>query len=973
MSIRALLAVVWILLPAAAAAQPVLAGRVLHADLPVPGATVTAARDGRSIATTTDEHGAFEFPALEPGPWTLTIEMRGFTRVTRDVTIPFADGALAIALTMRPYEEIVTRGATASSWPSPEKTAAAPAQTAIDTAQILTGSLVNGAATAFAQPRAIGNNRPRPNPLYAGNVTVALGNSAWNARPFSFGGSAPIPDYANAQIGAGFSGPLRIPFLLRDGPLTQLSFQHGVQHTATTQSGLMPSRAERDGDLSTRAAATIRDPLTGLPFPGNVIPAERIVPQAAALLGLYPLPTGTTAGGANFLRPIVNGSTTDVLQLSMNKPLSPRTTVGGSLSYQRAQMETVNLFGFTDTSENTSVTTGLTWTRRFSTRLNMRASYQFTSTGSTTTPFFANRINVSGEAGIAGNDQDPRNWGPPTIAFPDVSDLRDGVYQDSRRVSHVISGQAQYRRGRHNLTFGADARLHRIDLLTQTDPRGTLSFTGAATGDALADFLLGIPATSTIGYGNASARIAGGVYDAYVSDDFRFGAGVTFELGLRWEYESPYTERDGRLATLDVVPDFSSVAVVTGAAPEGPLTGTHYPASLVSRDRFGFQPRVGVSWRPDLASSLVIRGGYGIYRNLGVYQSIGTLLAQQPPFATTFNVPNSAETQLTLANPFPTSLPSRTTFAVDPEYRTALLHSWQVSMQGDLPASLTVLAMYSGERGLRLTQAFLPNTYPIGALDPCAACPAGFTYVTSGGTSIRHSLQLMVRRRLYAGFTTTLTYTLAKSTDNAATFSNTSIAPGSLAVAQDWLDLGAERGPSAFDQRHVVSVDAQYTTGVGIMGGTLLDGFWGRLYKDWTITGVVNAGSGLPATPVSFAVVPGTGTVGVRPSLTGQPTAPLEPGSYANAAAFVAPEPGTWGDAGRNSIRGPATFGFDLTVARVFRLKGRRTLEARVAATNVLNRVTFTAIDRIITSPQFGRPTSANQMRRVQLLFRFGF
>jgi hypothetical protein len=735
----------------------------------------------------------------------------------------------------------------------------------------------------------------------------------------------------------------------------------------------MPSRVEREGDLSGRTTMAIRDPLTGLPFPGNVIPPDRIVPQASSLLALYPLPTGSTGGGANFLRPIVNGSTTDVVQVSMTQPLSPRTTVSGSFSYQGGQTDAVNLFGFTDTGESSSMTAGLSWSRRFSTRLNVRASYQFTSADTTATPFFAYRANVSGEAGIAGNDQEPRNWGPPTIAFPDVSDLRDGVYQDTQRLSHVVGGQVQYRSGRHSFTFGADARLHRIDLLTQTDPRGTLSFTGAATGDALADFLLGIPATSTIGHGNASARIAGGVYDAYLSDDFRVGAGLTFELGLRWEYESPYTERDGRLANLDVLPDYSSVAVVTGAEPEGSLTGTRYPASLVSRDRLGFQPRLALSWRPSLASSLVIRGGYGIYRNLGVYQSIGTLLAQQPPFSTAFSVPNSPETRLTLANPFPPSVPSETTFAVDPGYRTAMLHSWQVSLQRDLPASLTTMVMYSGERGLRLTRAFLPNTYPPGALNPCATCPAGFTYVTSGGTSIRHGLQLMLRRRLSAGFTTTMTYTLASSIDDAATFSNTSIAPGSLALAQNWLDLGAERGPSAFDQRHVVSVDAQYTTGVGIMGGTLLDGIWGRIYRDWTITGVLNAGSGLPATPVSFRVVPGTGTVGVRPSLTGEPIAPVDSGSYANPAAFVAPDPGTWGDAGRNSIRGPATFGFDLTVARVFRLHRRRTLEARVAATNVLNRVTFTAIDRIITSPQFGRPTSANQMRRVQLLFRFGF
>jgi hypothetical protein len=633
----------------------------------------------------------------------------------------------------------------------------------------------------------------------------------------------------------------------------------------------------------------------------------------------------------------------------------------------------VNVFDFTDTSRQSSITAGVAWTRRFGTRLNVRANYQFTSADSTLTPFFANRINVSGDAGITGNDQHPLNWGPPTIAFPDIADLRDGNYQRSTRISHLIGAEAQLRRGRHQITFGADARLHRSEILTQSDPRGTLTFTGAATGSAFADFLLGIPKTSAIGVSHEHARLLGGVYDAYVNDSFRVAPGLTLEMGVRWEYESPYAERDGRLANLDVVPGFGAVATVVGSDPVGALTGAAYPPSLIQSDRRGFQPRLGISWRPWLTSSLVIRGGYGLYRNLGVYQSIGTLLAQQPPFSTTFSVQNSVENPLSLANPFPATIPSSTTFAADPDYRTAQLQSWQLTVQRDLPASLTVLVAYFADRGTHLTQAFLPNTYAPGASNPCSSCPSGFTYLTSGGASTRNAGQVTLRRRLYAGFMASISYTLAKSTDNAATFSNTTVSPGSLSVAQDWLDLNAERGPSSFDQRHLMSVDMQYTTGVGIRGGTLVDSIWGTLYKDWTVTAQFSTGTGMPVTPVFFAAVPGSGVVGIRPSLTGQPIATNQTGSYANPAAFMAPAPGTWGDAGRNSIRGPSTYSFDMSVARAFRLRRRMTLEWRLAATNLLNRVTFTAIDRITTSPQFGQPTSANQMRRIQMLFRFGF
>jgi hypothetical protein len=214
-------------------------------------------------------------------------------------------------------------------------------------------------------------------------------------------------------------------------------------------------------------------------------------------------------------------------------------------------------------------------------------------------------------------------------------------------------------------------------------------------------------------------------------------------------------------------------------------------------------------------------------------------------------------------------------------------------------------------------------------------------------------------------------YTIARATDDAASFANRVLTPASLSIAQDWRNLDAERGPSPFDQRHVVSAQFQYTTGVG--AGTFAEGMRGALFNDWTITSQVNAGSGLPSTPVVFVALPGTGSVGVRPSKTGEPVAPTTSGSYANPAAFTAPLPGEWGDAERNSVRGPGQFSLDLSVSRVFRLVGRMNVEWRVASTNPLNVVTFAAINTVVGSPQFGFPTRANAMRRVHMTLRLRF
>ena len=943
--------------PAAETIASDLAGRVVFSGVAVPGVTVTAIRGDHSVPTVSDEGGVFRFANLDDGPWTLRVEMRGFVTATRDVTLPLAEPPLVIALTMRPYEAIVTRGSTAAG---SSKTAPQPASVEVDatppdTADIINGSVINGAATAFAQPRAFGNNRPRQAPRYTGGVNAVLGNSVWNARPYSFSGATPsLPSYDDLQLGVTLGGPLKIPWLLSNGPQTFVNYQHGVHHSATTQSALMPTAAEREGN--------------------GVIPPARISRSATSLLAYYPLPNIEGVDGTNFQTALLSKTTQDNLQVSATKSLTRRTTLTGSMAIQRTITDTDDIFDFTDRSRLSSLNASANLARQFSLRLILRFRYQFTRSDSEVTPFFANRTNVSADAGISGNSQDPLNWGPPALSFPDLAGLRDANYHRSTVDTHTGGGELAVRRGTHNVTMGGDVRWNGVDVSSELNPRGTLSFTGAITGDAFADFLIGVPSTSAIAFGNRNSRLRGVAYDAYVTDDWRVTPGLTLNLGVRWEYEAPFTEVSGGLVNLDVAPAFTAISPVVASNPVGSLTGSTYPASLLRPDRRGIQPRVAASWRPVLGSSLILRASYGIYRNLGVYQPLAILLTQQPPISNTFALQNSLETPLTLANPFPSSLPSTSnTFAVDPEFRPGYAHTWQASVQRDLPASLTVIAAYLGARGSQLMQAFLPNTYPAGAENPCPDCPSGFVYVTSTGSSLRNAGQFTVRRRLHHGFTATVQYTIAKTTDDAATFSNTAVTPSSLAVAQDWLNLAAERGPSSFDQRHLVSVQFQYTTGMGTGGGTLVEGARGVLFKDWTITSQLNAGSGLPLTPISFLTVAGTGFVGVRARLTGVSPDAEPPGYYANPAAYTTPLPGSWGDAGRNSIRGPSQFSLDMSVSRVFRLGGTWNLEWRVAATNVFNRVTFATIDTIVTSPQFGLPTVANPMRRIQTSFRLRF
>ena len=309
---------------------------------------------------------------------------------------------------------------------------------------------------------------------------------------------------------------------------------------------------------------------------------------------------------------------------------------------------------------------------------------------------------------------------------------------------------------------------------------------------------------------------------------------------------------------------------------------------------------------------------------------------------------------------------------MDPDFRVSYAHTWQISLQRDLPASLTVIATYLGTRGRHLMQEFVPNTYPAGAANPCATCPTGFVYLASNGHSTRNAGQLQLRRRLRSGLTATAQYTFAKAEDNAASFAGADLS--GTAIAQDWRNLDGEWGRSSFDQRHQLTTSFEYTTGMGASGGALLTGKKGSFYKGWTVTGQLTVGSGLPLTPVYLGSLAGTGVIGaIRADYTGVPIDPVPSGYYLNPAAFAPPAAGRWGTAARNSITGPSQFSFNTGLARTMLWGNRLTFEWHLDATNILNRVTYSSVNTTVSSPQFGLPSRANQMRKVQTSLRMRF
>jgi hypothetical protein len=986
----------------------------------VPGATVTATQGEKKLVAITDPMGAYVFPDLPEGTWPLEIEMLGFAKLQGDTStsvwelkmLPIEEIKAAVPLEVAHSEPAAPAPAPAAPAPAPANAkppaAAATRQTGFQrtevnqagntgsTAQpsteapatssafanasqdelnqraadglLINGSVNNGAASPFAQLGGFGNNRRGLRPLYNGGFGLIIDNSSLDARSFSLTGqNTPKPAYNRITGSFNFGGPLKIPgWINNNGPNFFVGYQRIQNRNAVTATGRMPTSLERGGDFSESLSAlgqpvTVIDPLDGLPFNANIVSAGRISPQAQSLLTYFPLPNFNGNARYNYQIPIINAMHSDSLQTNLNKAISQKNQLFGNFAMQSTRSGGQNIFGFLDNTRSLGITTAINWTLRPAPRFSATFRYQFSRLSTRSTPFFANHLNVAGAAGITGNNQDPINWGPPTLSFAGgTSSMSDGQFSSNRNQTSTVSYSSFWNRGRHNLTFGGDMRRQLFNVLSQQDPRGTFAFTGAAAGVDFADFLLGIPDTSSIAFGNADKYFRQTVFDGFVQDDWRVNGALTLNGGARWEYETPIRELYGRLVNLNIAPGFSGVAPVVGN-------------DLVHPDKIGLQPRLAFAWRPIAASSLIVRGSYGVYRNTNVYQSIAVQMAQQSPLSKSLSVQNTPANPLTLANGFiQVQGITPNTFAIDPHFRIGYAQNWTLSIQRDLPAALQMTATYLGTKGTRLPQEFLPNTFPSGAISP-----SGYIFLTSNGNSTREAGQIQLRRRLRSGLTATLQYTYAKALDNAPLMPSgqvVTVSQGGASIAQNWLDLAGERSRSNFDQRHQMTLQAQYTSGSGVQGGALLTGWKGALLKEWTLAESLTIGSGLPLTPVYFSAVPGTGVTGnLRPDVTGSSVNAAPPGLFLNPAAFCTPAPGSWGNAGRNSITGPSQFALNATLGRTFPWGDRFNVDLKVDATNLLNHVTFSSWNTIVNNAQFGLPNNVNAMRTLQTTLRVRF
>ena len=848
----------------------------------------------------------------------------------------------------------------------------------------------NGQFAAFG-------NRRRTQPKYTGSVFLDVTNSALNAAPYSLNGlTAPKPSSGSGRFGFNAGGPLRIPKLITsDKYLLYVNYTGQRARSGNSLTSSVPTLAERAGDFSqamATTAVTIYDPLSGAPFPGNTIPAARFNPAAVGLLTYFPLPTypGIVQ---NYRLVTSTPRVSDSLGVRLNVPLTNKDRVNFNQQYNRNGSKSQQLFGYKDTTSGYGLSASAGWNHSFKPRFNNSLNITFSRNISKLAPYFAYTDNVAAALGITGTSQDPINYGPPSLSFTNFGGLSDGSASVSRNQTTNVTDSITYVvRRQHNLTFGVGYRRLQQNSLSYANSRGSFSFSGlltsqidskgqpaAGTGFDFADFLLGLPQTSSLRLGSANNYFRGWAANWYAQDDWRVRPGLSINVGLRYEYFAPYTELQGHLANLDLSPQRNAVAVVTPANSAGPYSG-NYPSSLVNPDKNNYSPRLGFAWRPSQKHARVVRGDYSIFFSGSSYGGFAASMASQPPFAKNASLSTSTANPLTLENGFPVQ-PSQTitnTYGIDKNYKLSYAQTWSLALQQTFPRGLLVELEYIGTKGTGLAITEQPNraapgSSPLNAQQQLQIGNAtGFSYLTSQGNSIFHAGQARITRRFGRGVSANALYTFSKSIDDASSFTG-----GGGTVVQFPQDLRLERGLSTFDQRHKLTLGYMLSSPVGIRGLWRNGGWKTKAFTGWTLNGNFAATSGTPLTAKvsgNLANTGGTAAFGTgRAQATGEG---INAGNfpYFNLGAFTTPPAGQYGNAGRDTIPGLFQIGLNGSLNRAFRFGDtRRQLQLRLSANNALNHVVVTNIGTTFNASNYGLPTAASGTRNVTLTLRFNF
>lgn len=816
------------------------------------------------------------------------------------------------------------------------------------------------------------------------------------------------------EFGGTIGGPIKHDKLFFFGDYQGQRFDTPTSIGATS---LMTSQ-ERAGDFS--QFLTLASPVQlynptlvangqRAPFAGNIIPAAQLSPVALNIVtnSAYPLPTGSTLNN-NYLyanHTYINGDQGDV---KVDYNLSANDRIFGRYSHSTiTNPNTNNVPIFYDSFANYPTHNGvLNWTRTLSPTIVNEARFGVNYV------FVNNGAAIHGASGLAqtvGLPDIPSSFLPAmsfsggyaaTIGNSDIYQLfADAViqYEDTVHIS----------KGSHNMNAGFEGWRQRIDTFYSGNNgrAGTFTFdgrytagpnqnavAGAGSGQAEADFMLGLPSEIGSGVNGGTWGQRANVLAAFFTDTWRASKTLTLNLGLRWELHTPWVEVHNRETNFGLISGTPYIAGTSGCAYNN-CDALYNSYNGITN----FQPRLGLAWTP--LKDTVFRASYTLSSYL---EGTGTNLRPtiNPPFAhetdanyTSMGYPGStldqgfSTLQGTAANPYAGALLR----VWDPNVRPALSNQWNLSVQHQFAGTTTLQLAYVGQKS---THLMVPMPYAQlqlnanGVVTPSpylsgnpALAGDQISGTASNGNQSYNALQAVFKKSLSNGLEYSVAYTYSKCmTDSSGYYGSWGgQATPTSPYFQNLYDQKAEWGPCYYDAGQILTSYATYDLpfGRGRKFGKNMNKAADAVVGGWQVNGILSLHGGFPLT-ISGPDASGTNSRGARANclapvnILGKQNSPAGGYQYFDPSAFGPADPGTFGTCGVATVRGPGLHNLDLSVSKFFPVTERQKLEFRSEFTNFTN-------TPILNSPNAGLGStlgllqSAQGARQVQFALKYLF
>ncbi len=800
---------------------------------------------------------------------------------------------------------------------------------------------------------------------------------------------APQSDTHDHRFGVHLGGPLRA-----ERSFFFLSYEGGRQRQiGGGERAIVPAAAMRNGDFSA-ASFIIRDPATGVPFPGNVIPADRIDPAARAITDFfYPLPNQRIlpSGFGVFQQFVPLDRRRDRADLRTDHELTSRDSLFGRASWQRRDPDAFTFeagsaltqLGILDRRAQ-ALTLVAGWTRVLSQGAVNELRFGYNLHDSRRRSQFvagpvADQLGIEVPAGA----REARGF--PTFIFSganrptSIQDQRQNAFRDLREETFSASETLNMVAGRHSVKLGAifTRNAARDGYSTgANEAKGRYDF-GTLTGNSYADFLLGIPSRVRE---QRNTRLDEPLdatshdFAFFLQDDWRVRSDLTLFLGLRYDRIGYYRDRNRLFANFDTRDGGHHVVTDPGVAallPPGAqaLDRTRFASDLglgpelIRPDTNNLSPRLGFAYRAGAQG--VLRGGFGLFRPFGAAQGARDLMSRNP--FRYFITRRGA----TLSHGFSTGTViedlSFGNQGIAFDLESPDVYQYHLTLERDLGRGFGLRASYLGATYRKLIVLRDHNTVeasavPLGdvEVDPAARMRLPYPLYTpfmdvaeNTGEGQFHALQLELSRRFRGGFGLQAVYTLAGTDGNAPDTGSSSLG----VIQYDPYDIEKDRGPdpNVPRQRALVNATWELPVGRGRGHGGDLPGWANALLGGWTVSAIFQARSGHYLTPFfTYGTDPiypantGRSLDGVgcfceawRPDQVGDPSPGGSRDAFFDVSAYRLPAPGTLGTAKRGSLVGPGTWVLNLAFYKDVLTSRRVKAQISVLLENALNHPQF--------------------------------